>query len=223
MEKLYIVKYSGPFGFIKPWTAVRDEKTFSQQFLTPSIVEGIEKKLFPELLGTVGLQEKIVGHRLNYTGISQQQEQTWSRAWKKTTETVTEKRLVPPKKGLLFDDPVFKDVKVKLVNERPATGILNRCVLLEPNLFLAFASLQHAKRASEQHICLCRNEDVLLPDDEVLVLSDTDWAEVEGFELQFCSNKEQAFRVGYNRFANAEPMYGRLISVGDPIRKSEFE
>ena len=38
---LYIVKYSGPFGFIKPWTAVRDEKTFSQQFLTPSIIEGL--------------------------------------------------------------------------------------------------------------------------------------------------------------------------------------
>ncbi|MFT7482658.1 MAG: hypothetical protein ACI8WW_001596, partial [Oceanospirillaceae bacterium] len=47
MEKFYVVKYTGPFGFIKPWTAVRDSETFSQQFLTPSIVEGIEKKLFP--------------------------------------------------------------------------------------------------------------------------------------------------------------------------------
>ena len=25
----YTVKYSGPFGFIKPWTAVRDGETFS--------------------------------------------------------------------------------------------------------------------------------------------------------------------------------------------------
>ena len=47
---MYIVKYTGKFGFIKPWTAVRDGETFSQQFLTPSIIEGIEKKLFPELL-----------------------------------------------------------------------------------------------------------------------------------------------------------------------------
>lgn len=23
----YVVKYSGPFGFIKPWTAVRDSET----------------------------------------------------------------------------------------------------------------------------------------------------------------------------------------------------
>ena len=42
---MFVVKYSGQFGFIKPWTAVRDSETFSQQFLTPSIVEGIEKKL----------------------------------------------------------------------------------------------------------------------------------------------------------------------------------
>ena len=45
MEKIYVVKYSGPFGFIKPWTAVRDRKQFSQQFLTPSIIEGIRQKL----------------------------------------------------------------------------------------------------------------------------------------------------------------------------------
>ena len=57
MELYYVVKYSGPFGFIKPWTAVRDSETFSQQFLTPSIVEGIEKKLFPELLGEEGIKK----------------------------------------------------------------------------------------------------------------------------------------------------------------------
>lgn len=33
--KYYILRYSGPFGFIKPWTAVRDAsggETYSQQF-----------------------------------------------------------------------------------------------------------------------------------------------------------------------------------------------
>ena len=45
----YVVRYEGPFAFIKPWTAVRDGVTYSQQFLTPSVLEGIEKKLFPEL------------------------------------------------------------------------------------------------------------------------------------------------------------------------------
>ena len=34
--KYYVVKFTGPFGFIKPWTAVRDAsggETYSQQFL----------------------------------------------------------------------------------------------------------------------------------------------------------------------------------------------
>ena len=55
----YTVRYTGKFGFIKPWTAVRDGETFSQQFLTPSIIEGIEKKLFPELLANNGMYASL--------------------------------------------------------------------------------------------------------------------------------------------------------------------
>lgn len=77
---MYVVKYSGTFGFIKPWTAVRDSETFSQQFLTASIVEGIEKKLFPELLSQQGIC-KILRHKLNYLGLSRQQEVTQTRGW----------------------------------------------------------------------------------------------------------------------------------------------
>lgn len=69
----YVVKYSGPFGFIKPWTAVRDGETFSQQFLTPSIVEGIR-----QLLGV----ESILRHKLSYNGLSRQQERIQSPGWK---------------------------------------------------------------------------------------------------------------------------------------------
>lgn len=46
MSMYYVVKYTGPFGFIKPWTAVRDGLTYSQQFLSPSTLEGIEKNYF---------------------------------------------------------------------------------------------------------------------------------------------------------------------------------
>ena len=63
---IYVVKYSGPFGFIKPWTAVRDEEVYSQQFLTPSIVAGIERKIFPELLNMEWGLYKIKSHRLTY-------------------------------------------------------------------------------------------------------------------------------------------------------------
>jgi hypothetical protein len=75
--ELFIVKFTGPFGFIKPWTAVRDGKTFSQQFLTPSIIEGIRQKLEVS---------SIVRHKLTYSSISVQQEQTQTRGWEKKTQ-----------------------------------------------------------------------------------------------------------------------------------------
>lgn len=214
--KYYIVKYSGPFGFIKPWTAVRDGETFSQQFLTPSMIEGIEKKLFPEILSRSGLQGFIVGHRLNYTGISRQQEQTWSKAWiEKKGDPIIEQRVVKKKK-----EEKLTEVKIPTFTRRPATGILLRGVLIEPNLFLAFANQELAERALTQHICLSRNEDILLPE-TLTQVEDDEWKSelFPGFELEFNSGAERQFKVGYNRFDAASPMYGELKSYGDPIRK----
>lgn len=185
----YIVKYSGPFGFIKPWTAVRDSETFSQQFLTPSIVEGIEKKLFPELLGEGGIH-KIKGHRLSYESTSLQMEQTQTRGWNVTRKQAT----------------------------RPSS-ILYRGVLVKPKLLLAFAEKQDAIVASMHHICLCRNEDVLYPDMEILEVSQDQFDSSEqfaGFELVFEEN-EASFAVGFNRFQDAKPMHGWLRIVGKPV------
>ncbi len=188
----YIVKYSGLFGFIKPWTAVRDSETFSQQFLTPSIVEGIEKKLFPELLNEEGIK-KIAGHRLSYFQINQQQEVIQTRGWNSTKKG----------KQFLFERPI---------------AILNRGVLLEPVLFLAFENLNDAQTAYAQHICLCRNEDILFPtelrevDKEVF---DND-EEFAGYELIF-ENNDESFHVGYDRKTN-EPMFGWLKIVGTPVK-----
>jgi hypothetical protein len=212
----YVVKYSGPFGFIKPWTAVRDGETFSQQFLTQSILEGIEKKLFPELLTQNGTQGYIIGHRLNYTGISRQQEQTWSKAWiEKKGEPTIEQRVVK-KKGV----EEIKEVKVPTITRRPATGILTRGVLIEPNLYLAFANRQYAEKALVQHICLCRNEDLLFPE-ELTEATEDEWKSeaYPGFELDLNAETSRQFKVGYNRLNNTLPMYGELKSYGDPIRK----
>jgi hypothetical protein len=216
MGKLFISKYSGPFGFIKPWTAVRDGETFSQQFLTPSTLEGMEKKLFPETLNQRGLQGLIIGYRLNYTGISRQQEQTWSKAWvEKQGKPIIEMRLTK-RKGV----EEYKEIKVPTVTRRPATGILTRGVLIGPNLYLAFATKELADRAAVQHICLCRNEDVLLPE-ETYEATKEEWASdlFPGFELVLNAEISRQFKVGYNRFNNASPMYGILQSYGDPIRK----
>lgn len=188
----YVVKYSGPFGFIKPWTAVRDSETFSQQFLTPSIVEGIEKKLFPELLSEGGIK-KIAGHRLSYAQVNQQQEVIQTRGWNSTRQG----------KQILFERP---------------TAVLIRGVLLHPVLFLAFRNKEDAEKAFRQHICICRNEDILLPIEmkEVTQVEFDSEDEYAGYELVFEQN-ENSFQVGYDR-RSKEPMYGWLKIVGTPVR-----
>jgi len=192
MEKYYVVKYSGSFGFIKPWTAVRDSETFSQQFLTPSIIEGIEKKLFPELINNNGIS-KIMGHRLSYDQVSGQQEQIQTRGWNSTKKG----------KQILFERP---------------NGILIRGVLINPVLSLAFKSLEDAQSTFKQHICLCRNEDILFPNEIIETDKSTfeyDGEFFNGFELIF-EKTDKSFLVGYNRWTS-EQMYGWIKVVGNPI------
>ena len=187
----HVVQWQGPFGFIKPWTAVRDGETFSQQFLTPSIVEGMEKKLFPELLGEKGIK-RIVRHRLRYDQMDAQQEVTQTRGWNYKKNSA----------------------------ERPRS-ILTRQVLLNPTLYLAFANTDYAELAATQHLCLCRNEDLVYPSGPVMsVLAEEfdigkdAWA---GFELLFGREASDAFLVGYNRYDNGAPMYGSLRTYGQPV------
>lgn len=182
--KYYVVKYAGAFGFIKPWIAVRDNKTFSQQFLTPSIVEGIRQKLEVS---------SIVRHKLCYSIVSVQQEQTQTRGWEKQTKL---KMMVRTK------------------------SILERGVLINPVLYLAFDTMMDAQKAHNQHICLCRNEDILLPDSDVKELSENDFNELAGFELRF-GESESSFLVGFNRFDTCKPMYGWLEISGNPLNNNE--
>ncbi|MDR3665911.1 MAG: hypothetical protein P4L35_03600 [Ignavibacteriaceae bacterium] len=191
----HVVKFTGPFGFIKPWTAVRDSETFSQQFLTPSITEGIEKKLFPELLNEQNFPKgtiyKIKRHRLSYEQMSQQQEQIQPRGWNKTKNSYL----------------------------RP-NAILIRGILLNPTLWLAFNNKQDAEIAFRQHICLSRNEDILLPIELMEIAMETfdaDSGTFPGFELMFEKTKG-SFIVGYNRYRNNEIMYGSVKIVGHPVK-----
>lgn len=185
---MYTVKFKGDFGFIKPWTAVRDGKTYSQQFLTPSILEGIEKKLFPEMLSHNGEIKKIVRHKLNYEAIDIQKEQIQSRGW-----------------NILSKDK-------EMTRKR---AILERGIMINPVLFLAFNELQDAETAAKQHICLCRNEDLMLPESTIIQLTEEEFNNIGGYELRF-GESEQSFLVGYNRFNNSEPMVGRLEISGNP-------
>jgi hypothetical protein len=205
---LYIVKYSGTFGFIKPWTAVRDEETFSQQFLSPSIIGGIERKLFPELLKKEWGIYKIKSHRLTYSSISEQREVIQARGLNKGNID-----------GIKYlSRGTFKKNKVNF-------STLNRGVMVNPVLYLAFEDREDAEHAATQHICLARNEDILYPDQEVLEVTEEEFNNNDevfyGFELMLEKN-EKSFMVGYNRMNNNQPMYGWLKIVGNPV-KNEFK
>ncbi|MGH7503220.1 MAG: hypothetical protein ACREL7_15955 [Longimicrobiales bacterium] len=162
---------------------MRDEKTYSQQFLTPSTVEGIRQKL-----GVTA----ILRHRLSHSGFALHQEQVQAPAFKLNGRTGMAER---------------------------ATSIIQRGVLLEPVLHLAFSTSEDADTAATQHLCLCRNEDVLFPSplNEALVVtvSEEEWNMIAGFELLF-GREEDVFLVGYNRFTGGEPMYGRLTISSQP-------
>lgn len=177
---IHVVKYTGPFGFIKPWTAVRDSKTFSQQFLTPSIIEGIRQKLEVD---------SIVRNKLTYKSISVQQEQTQTRGWEKKAQ-----------------------LKLMVRNQ----SILDRGVMIDPILYLGFEKKEDALKSIIQHICLCRNEDVLFPDPEVVEMTELEFDDLTGFELRFGEN-EKSFLVGFNRFDESKPMYGWLEITGKPV------
>jgi hypothetical protein len=176
----YIVQYTGPFGFIKPWTAVRDCETFSQQFLTPSIIEGIRQKLEVD---------KILRHRLTYEAISSQQERTQTRGWE------------------------FK--KTQKIMTRPQ-AILTRGAMINPLLSLAFETMEDAQQAVTQHICLCRNEDLLLPLEDILTMEAASFDSLPGFELRF-EKTDQSFLVGYDRFNANQAMYGWLQISDAPV------
>jgi hypothetical protein len=194
----YVVKYTGPFGFIKPWTAVRDGETFSQQFLTPSTIEGMEKKLFPELLSEHGIF-KIKRHRLAYNGLARQMEVI---------------------QGADYEVKKIKRQKAKVKMKRQQ-GILVRSVLVNPVLYLAFELQSDAEIAAQQHLCLCRNEDLVYPMG-MMPMSEAEFEELIGFELQFGEQLDEAFLVGYNRYHQAAPMYGRLEIIGDASQFHDY-
>jgi len=147
----------------------------------------MEKKLFPELLENTGEIKKIQRHKLSYAAIDSQQEVTQTRGWKVSKKEMTRER-----------------------------SILKRGVMLNPVLYLAFAEKSDAEAAAKQHICLCRNEDVLLPDAEISELTEEQFAELDGFELRF-GESGQSFLVGYNRFDEGKPMYGWIEYNGNKL------
>lgn len=199
-DLLYVVRYTGPFGFIKPWTAVRDSTTYSQQFLTPSILEGMRRKL-----GT----GPILRSRLSYLGLSLQKEEVQPRGLGKAEKKPVRKRT------MLGEPPAYVE-----------GGVLDRYVLLDPHLYLAFETEHDALVAATQHLCLCRNEDIVLPNGPPLALLPDAFDAIPGFEFRSSNGSgEGAMLVGYDRYAEADggdaAMWGHLHVTGDAIRPAD--
>jgi len=126
----------------------------------------------------------ILRHRLQHGGLDIQQERTQSAGWK---------------------------IDRKQMNR--SLSILKRGVMIQPNLWLAFSTPEDAEQAFSQHICLCRNEDILLPV-ELAEMTVGTFDTLPGIELRFEASPE-AFLVGFNRFEEAAPMYGHLVIVDE--------
>ena len=184
---LYVVKYAGPFGYIKPWSAVRDELTFSQLYLTGSTLKGMSQKLFG-----LGKIDRIKRHRLSYSQLVETQERT-----------------LP-----------------KLIKTAKAGGILKRQIMLDPVLHLAFGTEEDAIVASKQHLCLCRNEDLVLPFPPI-VLSEETFEAISGFEYHPKTETEGGVFHGWDRTLADEAgyhqkQYGTIQRVGEPMRLGEI-
>lgn len=183
-QTYHVVTYEGPFGFIKPWTAVRDGLTYSQTFLSPSTVEGMRIKL--------GVSA-ILRHRLRHGGINAQQEHVHAAGWKGKN--------MPDGKAVVR-----------------STGVITRGVLLRPSLTMAFASPDDAERAATDHLCLCRNEDLVFPVriEGALVreMEPAAFNEIVGFEMR-PEDGPGAVPLGVSRYTG-QMMRGRLEVVGDP-------
>lgn len=88
--------------------------------------------------------------------------------------------------------------------------------MLNPSLILAFTSAEDAEHAAKQHICLCRNEDILLPLPNVLEISETEFNQLKGFEFRI-GKTIQSFMVGFNRYQKCQPMNGWLEINGQSL------
>lgn len=169
----YVVIFTGPIGFIKPATAVRDEQIYSQRFLSPSTIEGMRQKL-----GVSSIDRA----RLYAERLSSAQRETNQAPTPRTRSTLSRN-----------------------------TSIVDRHLLVHPRLHLGFRNREDADLAATQHLCLCRNEDVVLPV-QLQQMTGAEFDALPGFS--FVSNEDGGVVAGFNRYTN-EYDRGDIIFVGD--------
>lgn len=221
IDKLYVVEYNGLFGFIKPYSSFRDSSTFSQQFLTKSHLIGIEFKIFSDDGYIVnGDIQRIVRHKLSHSGFCSQQEAIQSSNIKIGKESINKSK-AKNKQDVVEEikEDVIKEennevevVEGKKLKEKKiykkviidgGIGIIKRHVLLKPKLLFGFKDKNDAEIMIENMVRLTRNEDLMVPNSEIIEMSNKDFDLLTGTEA---IEDKNGFLCGYNRFKEFEPM-----------------
>ena len=191
---MYVIKFTGFFGFMKDYMSLNASEITSQKFLSRGTLAGMERKFFPEL-HSEPYREIITRHRLSYAGMSRQQE------------------VIQPSN---FNSLAgVKDTYVR-GNKAGKKGILIRNVLVYPCLHLAFENKEYAERAFKQDICLSRNEDIMIPR-ELFECTEEEFDKIDGFEF-ISSEGKDSIGIGYNKY-NQKWERGEIKIFGNPIQK----
>jgi len=97
------------------------------------------------------------------------------------------------------------------------TGIITRYILINPSLYLLFDNYEYAKECLDQHICLSRNEDILLPNDNIIEINNLEEFDgFNGYEAISCDDiDEDSVYMGVNKYTNKE-QYSLLMIYGTP-------
>jgi hypothetical protein len=158
---------------------------------------GIERKLFPELiLNENGKLNKILRYRLSFQDISFQQEST---------------------RSINYERKVSKLNKKKYFSANTST--IKRGLLVNPILYLMFNSKEDSENVMIQHICLCRNEDIMLPTELIELNDESEFDDEErfsGYESFSCDeNNNNSIFCGLNKYTKNK-QYVQLKMFGIP-------
>jgi len=168
---LYVVEYTGTFGFIKPFSANRDELMFSQRFITSSILIGMRDKL-----GTSPIRR----HKL------------YSPHQLDIEQVTTESKVV--KKHIIR---LIKDCDIKCTDPTNQS-IVKLGKLVNPKLYLAFDKKYDAEKASQQSLNLCNKEYLIFPSDPY-EMYESEFNNIPGVEF-FETDDESDFSYGFSRY-----------------------
>jgi hypothetical protein len=185
---MHAVKYTGDFGFIKPFSALRDIKTYSVLGLTPSIVMGIETKLFGDCAN------RIISHRLSFTNIVSMKEQATSIGYK-------------------IDKNKNNTYRKKIGSVIERFVLVNPCLYLLVNTIeeAEEMSCQNIRLTRNEEI-LFPSKDIITVNDQNAFDSD----DFEGYELVSCDeNNLNGQYYGSNKYTGKD-QYAFMKVVGIP-------